>query len=43
MDRFIRIVGKANTWDLDIRKENLPAWNLIFFKTTKEPKNHFNS
>lgn len=37
-DRFIRFEGKNNNWDLDIRKKNLPAWNLIFFKKTKEPK-----
>lgn len=37
-NRFIRLKGESNSWDLDIRKKNLPAWNLIFFKTTKEPK-----
>lgn len=26
------------TWNLGIRKEGAPAWNLIFFKTDKEPK-----
>lgn len=35
--RFLRLKGLQNTWDLDIRKKNLPAWNMIFFKTTKEP------
>jgi len=34
---FLRLKGQQKTWDLDIRKMNLPAWNLIFFKTTKEP------
>lgn len=36
--QFLRLNGKQQTWDLDIRKKNLPAWNLIFFNTTKEPK-----
>lgn len=36
--KFVRLVGSEQTWDLDIRKKNLPAWNLIFFKTTKEPR-----
>jgi hypothetical protein len=36
--QFIRLKGKQETWDLDIRKKNLPAWNVIFFKTDKEPK-----
>ena len=36
--RYLRLRGKNKTWDLDIRKKNLPAWNLIFFNPTKEPK-----
>lgn len=36
--RYIRLRGQNRNWDLDIRKKNLPAWNLIFFKPTKEPK-----
>ncbi|WKZ58864.1 MAG: hypothetical protein QY309_13405 [Cyclobacteriaceae bacterium] len=36
--RYLRLRGQNKTWDLDIRKKNLPAWNLIFFKPTKEPK-----
>lgn len=36
--RYLRLRGQNRTWDLDIRKKNLPAWNLIFFKPTKEPK-----
>jgi hypothetical protein len=36
--QFLRLQGKQATWDLDIRKKNLPTWNLIFFKTDKEPK-----
>lgn len=36
--QFLRLKGKDKSWDLDIRKKNLPAWNIIFFKRTKEPK-----
>jgi hypothetical protein len=36
-ERYLRLKGKEN-WNLDIRKPQLPSWNLIFFKTTKEPK-----
>lgn len=36
--RFLRLIGKQKTWDLDVRKKYLPSWNLIFFKTDKEPK-----
>lgn len=36
--RFVRLKGVQTTWDLDVRKKNLPAWNLIFFKTDKKPK-----
>lgn len=36
--RFLSLKGKETTWNLDIRKKHLPAWNLIFFKTDKEPK-----
>ncbi|MBX2901716.1 MAG: hypothetical protein KF775_18850 [Cyclobacteriaceae bacterium] len=35
--QFLRLNGKSKTWELDIRKKNLPAWNILFFKTTKEP------
>lgn len=36
--QFLRLKGKQETWELNIRKKNLPTWNLIFFKTDKEPK-----
>lgn len=36
--QFLRLKGIQTTWDLDIRKKNLPTWNIIFFKTDKEPK-----
>lgn len=34
---YLELVGKSQTWNLMLRKENLPPWNLIFFKTDKEP------
>ncbi|MCB0488410.1 MAG: hypothetical protein R2820_11180 [Cyclobacteriaceae bacterium] len=37
-NRYLHLVGFDKTWNLDVRKEGLPAWNLIFFKTTKEPE-----
>lgn len=37
-EEYLRLKGQNTAWDLDIRKSNLPAWNLIFFKQTKEPK-----
>ncbi|MGE0587740.1 MAG: hypothetical protein AB7O48_04145 [Cyclobacteriaceae bacterium] len=37
-NRYLHLVGLNKTWNLDVRKEGLPAWNLIFFKTTKEPE-----
>jgi hypothetical protein len=37
-ERYLTLKGNSNSWTLDIRKENLPAWNLIFFNRTKEPK-----
>ncbi len=36
--QFLRLKGTEKSWDLDIRKKNLPPWNVIFFKATKEPK-----
>lgn len=36
--QFLRLIGNNKTWDLDIRKKDLPAWNIIFFKKTKEPQ-----
>jgi hypothetical protein len=29
---------KLKPWELDVRKEGAPAWNLIFFKTDKQPE-----
>lgn len=36
--RFLKLIGENKTWNLDIRKKNLPAWNLIFFNRNKEPE-----
>ena len=36
--RYIMLKGSHKTWTLDVRKENSPSWNLIFFNTTKDPK-----
>lgn len=36
--QFLKLIGRQMNWDLDLRKKNLPSWNLIFFKTDKEPK-----
>ena len=36
--QFLRLKGQERVWELDVRKRNLPGWNLIFFKTTKEPQ-----
>lgn len=35
--RYIKLVAGDNTWLLDVRKEKMPAWNLIFFEKSKEP------
>jgi hypothetical protein len=35
---FVRFVGTTNTWTLNLTRKGLPEWNLIFFKTTKEPE-----
>ena len=36
--QYLRLKGQNKTWDLDIRKNGFPQWNLIFFKRTKEPQ-----
>src|SRR5687768_13593579 len=36
--RYLRLKGLNGVWILDIRKQYLPSWNLILFKTVKEPK-----
>ncbi len=36
--QFIKFIGVDKTWTLDIRKKNLPAWNLILFNRKKTPQ-----
>jgi hypothetical protein len=37
--RFITFKkSRSKVWELDMRKEGAPAWNLIFFKTSKDPE-----
>lgn len=35
--QFIRLIGQNETWTLDLRKKNLPTWNMVFFKRDKKP------
>jgi len=34
---FLKFTGSKKNWTLDIRKKNLPAWNLILFNKNKSP------
>jgi hypothetical protein len=36
--QFIKFVGGERQWTLDIRKQNLAAWNLILFNKSKTPR-----
>lgn len=36
--QFIKFVGSESSWTLDIRKKNLPAWNVILFNRNKTPQ-----
>lgn len=36
--KYLRLKGESKTWTLNIRRDNLPSWNLVFFKRTKEPQ-----
>jgi hypothetical protein len=36
--QFLKFVGTESSWTLDIRKKNVPAWNLILFKKDKAPQ-----
>ena len=37
--RYVTFKGpRKKIWELDVRKEGAPAWNLIFFKTNKDPE-----
>jgi hypothetical protein len=36
--RYIKFVGKSESWVLDIRQKGAPAWNIIFFDPKKSPQ-----
>lgn len=36
--QFIKFVSAETSWTLDVRKKNLPAWNLILFNKKKAPQ-----
>lgn len=36
--QFVKFVGGRSSWTLDVRKKNLPGWNLIFFSKKKAPQ-----
>lgn len=35
---FVQFIGASDTFTLDIRKQGLPEWNVIFFNTKKSPE-----
>jgi hypothetical protein len=37
-ERYVKLKGENKNWTLDIRKDHLPCWNLVFFKRTKAPQ-----
>jgi hypothetical protein len=37
-ERYIKLKGENKNWTLDIRKDHLPCWNLVFFNRTKAPQ-----
>jgi hypothetical protein len=34
----VKFIGTSKSWTLNIARKGFPAWNLIFFKRSKEPK-----
>jgi len=36
--QFVKFLGSESSWTLDVRKKNLPGWNLIFFNKKKTPQ-----
>ncbi|HTH57528.1 MAG TPA: hypothetical protein VL728_15865 [Cyclobacteriaceae bacterium] len=36
--QFIKFAGDRSSWTLDVRKKNLPGWNLILFSKKKAPQ-----
>jgi hypothetical protein len=37
-ERYLKLKGRNGTRLLDIRKEGMPRWNIIFFNITKDPR-----
>lgn len=35
---FLKLNGSTKSYTLNIRKPNLPAWNIVFFHKDKEPE-----
>jgi len=36
--QYVKFIGEKKSWTLDVRKENMPAWNVIFFRRDKDPE-----
>jgi hypothetical protein len=36
--QYVKFIGEKKSWTLDVRKQNMPAWNIIFFKKNKDPE-----
>jgi hypothetical protein len=36
--QFVKFIGLKGEWILDIRRKNMPAWNLILFQRNKLPE-----
>ncbi|HEY8937547.1 MAG TPA: hypothetical protein VIM65_20115 [Cyclobacteriaceae bacterium] len=36
--QYLKFAGDKGAWTLDVRKQDLPAWNIIFFKKNKTPE-----
>ncbi|MBS1507807.1 MAG: hypothetical protein JSS79_14285 [Bacteroidetes bacterium] len=35
---YLRLIGEKKTWNLTLRKDYLPPWNLVFFTRNQRPK-----
>jgi len=35
---YLRLIGSTKTWNLTLRKDYLPPWNLVFFTRDQGPK-----
>lgn len=36
-EEYLRLKGESKTWNMTLRKEYLPPWNLVFFTKNQEP------